>query len=229
MLYSCIYDSSDPWNGLLRNRILVRVSKHSCFKACKDSHLQRHTNIYSHCQVLLIQSPRQLNQVMLAYMVCYVLLVARLLISPPRCVCYSTSKHVCWLMTLRFALPYLRHRSSLAQTRSVTLSISSTAFWNFFTTQKSKRRSRNSYLGGTSEFAEILLYLCHLTHTLWFSQVFPNYSNGNWTTSSTWVSSKIKQRRAAAKKVAEGSGCAADFSSVVWASHCSFVVDIFEI
>ena len=72
-------------------------------------------------------------------------------------------------------------------------------------------------------FAEILLYLCHLTCTLWFSQVFPNYSNGNWTTSSTWVSSEIKQRRAAAKKAAEGSGCAVGFSSVIWASHCSFV------
>ena len=151
MLYLCTYDSSDPWNGLLRNHILVWVSKHSCFKACEDSHLQRHTNIYSHCQVLLIQSPRQLNWVMLTYMVCYVLLMARLLISPPRCVCYSMSKHVCWLMTLRFTLPYLRHQSSLAWTRSVTLSISSTAFWNFFMTQKSKRRSRNSYLGGTSE------------------------------------------------------------------------------
>ena len=136
---------------LLRNRILVRVSKHSCFKACEDSHLQRHTNIYSHRQVLLIQSPRQLDRVMLAYMVCYALLVAQLLISPPRCVCYSTSKHVCWLMTLRFASPYLRHQSSLARTRSATLSVSSTAFWNFFMTQKSKRRSRNSYLGGTGE------------------------------------------------------------------------------
>ena len=126
MLYSCIYNSS-------------------------DSHLQRHTNIYSHCQVLLIQSPRQLDWVMLAYMVCYVLLVAWLLISPPRCICYSMSKHICWLMTLRFTLPYLHHRSSLTQTRSATLSISSTAFWNFFTTQKSKTRLRNSCLGGTGE------------------------------------------------------------------------------
>ena len=151
MLYSCIYNSSDPWNGLLRNRILVQVSKHSCFKACEDSHLQRHTNIYSHCQDLLIQSPRQLDWVMLTYMVCYVLLVAWLLISPPRCICYSMSKHICWLMTLRFTSPYLCHWSSLTQTRSATLSISSTAFWNFFTTQKSKRRSRNSYLGGTGE------------------------------------------------------------------------------
>ena len=95
MLYLCIYDSSDPWNRLLRNRILVQVSKHSCFKACKDSHLQRHTNIYSHCQVLLIQSPRQLNWVMLTYMVCYALLVAQLLILLPRYICYSMSKHVC--------------------------------------------------------------------------------------------------------------------------------------
>ena len=158
MLYSCIYDSSDPWNRLLRNRILVQVSKHSCFKACKDSHLQRHTNIYSHHQVLLIQSPRQLDQVMLAYMVCYVLLVAQLLISPPRCVCYSTSKHICWLMTLRFTSPYLHHQSSLAWTTSVTLSVSSTAFWNFFMTWKSKRRLRNSYLSGTGEC--LLKYYC---------------------------------------------------------------------
>ena len=78
-------------------------------------------------------------------------------------------------------------------------------------------------------FAKILLYLCHLTCTLWFSQVFPNCSNGNWTTSSTWVFSKIKQRRAVMKKAAEGSSCTAGFSSVVWASHCSFMVDIFEI
>ena len=158
MLYSCIYNSSDPWNGLLRNHILVQVSKHSCFKACKDSHLQRHTNIYSHCQVLLIQSPSQLNWVMLTYMVCYALLVARLLILPPRCVCYSMSKHICWLMTLRFASPFLCHQSSLAWTRSATLSISSTAFGNFFMTQKSKRRLRNSYLGGTSE--HLLKYYC---------------------------------------------------------------------
>ena len=158
MFYSCIYDSSDPWNRLLRNCILVQVSKHSCFKACKDSHLQRHTNIYSHHQVLLIQSPRQLDQVMLAYMVCYALLVAQLLISPPRCVCYSTSKHICWLMTLRFTLPYLHHQSSLAWTTSATLSVSSTAFWNFFMTWKSKRRLRNSYLSGTGEC--LLKYYC---------------------------------------------------------------------
>ena len=38
MLYSGVYDSSDPWNGLLRNYVLVRVRKH-CFEACGDSHL----------------------------------------------------------------------------------------------------------------------------------------------------------------------------------------------
>ena len=52
---------------------------------------------------------------------------------------------------------------------------------------------------------------------------FATLQVNNWTTSSTWVSSEIKQRRAAAKKAAEGSGCAAGFSSVIWASHCSFV------
>ena len=174
---------------------MVWVSKHSCFKACKDSHLQRHTNIYSHHQVLLIQSPRQLDQVMLTYIVCYVLLMAWLPILPPRCVCYSASKHVCWLMTLRFALLYLHHWSSLILlVEPVNICQNITVFM-----------SPNMY-----------------------PVIFPNYSNGNQTMSSTWVSSKIKQRRAVVK-VAEGSSCAAGFSLVVWASHCSFMEDIFEI
>ena len=45
MLYSGVYDSSDPWNGLLRNHVLVQVSNH-CFKACGDSHLPLKT--YKH-------------------------------------------------------------------------------------------------------------------------------------------------------------------------------------
>ena len=88
---------------------------------------------------------------MLASMECYALLVARLLISPPRYTRYSTIIHVCWLLILRFASPYPRHRYFLARTRSATLSVSTTAFWSFFTIRKSKRRLRNSYLGGTGE------------------------------------------------------------------------------
>ena len=64
------------------------------------------------------------QMLMLAYMVCYALLVAWLLISPPRCVCYSTSKHICWLMTLRFASPYLILVELVSVCRNITVFMS---------------------------------------------------------------------------------------------------------
>ena len=45
MLYSGVYDSSDPQNGVLRNYVLVQVRKH-CSEACGDSHLP--LKVYKH-------------------------------------------------------------------------------------------------------------------------------------------------------------------------------------
>ena len=137
--------------------ILVLVSKH-CFQACRDSCLP--LKAYKHIFTLPSSVPRQLDWVMLVFMVCYVLLVAWLLILPPRYICCSISICVCWLSILRFSSLYPHH---LAQTRSVTLSVSTAALWSFFMTQKSKRRLRNSYLGGTSE----CFLKCYCNNVTW--------------------------------------------------------------
>lgn len=72
--------------------------------------------------------------------------------------------------------------------------------------QRSKRKLMSSYLGGTGECPENHVFVTCPDDCLWvFSQVFPSYANGNRPTSSTWVSAKIKEKRAAAKKAAEES------------------------
>lgn len=129
MLYSGVYNSSDPWNGLLRNYILVRVSKHSYCMGCWGSHslLKAYKHIFtSPSSVDAEPKATRSGNARIHGMLCTtrgsIAYIATQVFATQSVNLSSTE-----ISNLRFALHYLHHRSSLAQTRPVTLSVFTTA------------------------------------------------------------------------------------------------------